>query len=96
MERRSPDGPGELYDMENDPMERFNLYGQKEHAAKQADLAKQLLDFFDEYADPEYDIWKGGRSKARRHHAPPDHPDYRQPRPKPWVAKEPKGVFIER
>lgn len=33
--------------------------------------------FFDEYAAPEYDIWRGGRSKARRLYAPKDHQDYR-------------------
>lgn len=75
--RRSPAGPGELYDMENDPHERFNLFGQPDHAGIQKTLAKKLDDFFDQYADPEYDIWKGGRSKARRLHAPEGHPDYR-------------------
>ncbi len=78
--RQSPDGPTELYDMKNDPHERFNLFGQPEHASTQAALAKKLDDFFDEYADPQYDIWKGGRSKARRLVAPEGHPDYRPPR----------------
>ena len=95
VERRSPDGPGELYDMENDPMERFNLFGQKIHFKKQEELRRMLNEFFETYADPQYDIWKGGRSKARRHHAPIDHPDYRAPRPRPWVAKEKKGVYVE-
>lgn len=85
VERRSPDGPGEFYDMKNDPMERFNLFGQTEHAAKQAELSEQLMHYFDYYADPKYDIWNGGSSKARRHHAPKDHPDYREPKPKPWL-----------
>ena len=75
--RRSPAGPGELYDMKNDPHERFNLFGQREHKAIQATMAARLHQFFNDYADPQYDIWKGGRSKARRLHAPPDHPDYR-------------------
>ena len=26
-----------------------------------------LDDFFAKYADPQYDIWHGGRSKAKRH-----------------------------
>ena len=85
IERRSPEGPGELYDMEIDPMERFNLFGQAGYEETQAKLAAQLLKFFDTYADPEYDIWNGGGSKARRHHAPKDHPDYREPKPKPWL-----------
>ncbi len=75
--RRSPDGPTELYDMVNDPQERFNLFGQPECTGIQKEMMKKLTDFFDEYADPEYDIWKGGRSKARRLVAPEGHPDYR-------------------
>jgi arylsulfatase A-like enzyme len=87
VERRSPDGPGELYDMEIDPMERFNLFNQEQHVEIQAAMAKKLYEFFDSYADPEYDVWNGGRSKARRHHAPKDHPDYREPKPRPWKAE---------
>ena len=36
-------------------------------AQQAAALHNQLGAFFDEYANAEYDIWKGGRSKARRH-----------------------------
>ena len=78
--RRSPDEPTELYDMKHDPHERFNLFGQPQLANIQAALAQKLDEFFDEYADPQYDIWKGGRSKARRLVAPEGHPDYRPPR----------------
>ena len=75
--RRAPDGPTELYDMANDPRERFNLYGQPQYASIRAEMAKKLDDFFNQYANPEYDVWKGGRSKARRLVAPEGHPDYR-------------------
>lgn len=64
---RHPDGPYELYDMEKDPQERFNLFGQPGTEARRKALAKRLDEFFTEYADPQYDIWKGGRSKAKRH-----------------------------
>lgn len=64
--RRNPDGPSELYDMENDPMERINLFGQRDLVEVQEEMSKKLHAFFNEYADPEYDIWNGGRSKARR------------------------------
>jgi arylsulfatase A-like enzyme len=57
-------GPFELYDMKADPQERFNLYGQPSLAAKQRELAAQLAEFFQRHADPQYDVWKTGRSKA--------------------------------
>ncbi len=63
---RRPDGPNELYDMKADPHERFNLFGQRNRQQVQGELAKRLDDFFKEYADPQYDVWHGGRSKARR------------------------------
>jgi arylsulfatase A-like enzyme len=64
---RYPEGPYELYDMQSDPHERFNLYGQPQTEGIRAGLAQQLDDFFASYADPQYDIWRGGRSKAKRH-----------------------------
>lgn len=64
--RKNPSGPSELYDMKNDPMERFNLFGQADTMAIQSEMIHKLNAFFDQYADPEYDIWKGGRSKSRR------------------------------
>ncbi len=63
---RHPNGPFELYDMQADPQERMNLYGQPGMDAVREDMAGQLARFFDQYADPQYDIWRGGRSKARR------------------------------
>ena len=64
---RFPNGPFELYDMQSDPQERFNQYGQPGTESIRAELAKRLDAFFTTYADPQYDIWKGGRSKAKRH-----------------------------
>jgi len=64
---RHPNGPNELYDMKRDPQERVNLFGQAENSSKQAEMARRLDDFFATYADPQYDIWHGGRSKAKRH-----------------------------
>jgi len=64
---RHPQGPFELYDMRRDLQERFNLFGQPGAEAKQQELARRLDEFFSRYADPQYDIWKGGRSKAKRH-----------------------------
>jgi arylsulfatase A-like enzyme len=67
---RHPDGPFELYDMKADPRERFNLFGQPKLGPVQEDLARRLDAFFAEYADPQYDLWRGGRSKARIHSMP--------------------------
>jgi arylsulfatase A-like enzyme len=64
---RFPNGPYELYDMQVDPMERFNLYGQPDTRKTIANLAFKLDTFFSRYADPQFDLWKGGRSKAKRH-----------------------------
>jgi len=64
---RYPNGPYELYDLTNDPRERFNRFGQPGTEARRAELALRLDRFFAHYADPEYDIWQGGRSKAKRH-----------------------------
>jgi arylsulfatase A-like enzyme len=61
---RHPDGPFELYDMKADPQERFNLFGQPRHKQIQRALAARLAEFFKKHADPQYDVWKGGRSKA--------------------------------
>ncbi len=63
---RFPDGPNELYDMEKDPQERVNLYGQPGTAQMHAQLAGRLHEFFGAHADPKYDLWKGGISKVTR------------------------------
>ncbi len=61
---RFPDGPHELYDLAADPGEQFNLYAQFKQVEIQADLRKRLYDFFARHADPQYDLWRGGRSKT--------------------------------
>ncbi len=63
---RHPDGPHELYDMQADPQERFNLYGQPGFGAQRNEMQARLEKFFSQYADPQYDLWKSGRSKAKR------------------------------
>jgi arylsulfatase A-like enzyme len=63
---RHPSGPHELYDMRADPQERMNLYGQPGLDPLRRDLQARLETFFRTYSDPQYDIWAGGRSKARR------------------------------
>jgi arylsulfatase A-like enzyme len=63
---RFPDGPNELYDLTRDPNERSNLVDHPEFAARRKELRGQLDAFFDRYADPKYDLSRGGRSKAAR------------------------------
>lgn len=63
--RRFPAGPDELYDLRQDPGEKSNLAGKPDFAERQEDLARRLDAFFNRYADPKYDLWRGGKSKAR-------------------------------
>lgn len=62
---RHPNGPHELYDLEHDPYEKVNLYGQPAQAELQKQLQDGLNAFFTLYAERKYDLYKGGTSKAR-------------------------------
>jgi arylsulfatase A-like enzyme len=64
---RFPQGPYELYDMKADPQERVNLYGQPQARDVSKDLDRQLSEFFASYADRQYDLWRGGKSKCKIH-----------------------------
>jgi arylsulfatase A-like enzyme len=61
---RHPYGPDELYNMEHDPDERENLIHVAKYNSVRADLKKKLYAFFERYADPKYDRWKGGATKG--------------------------------
>ncbi|MCK4745736.1 MAG: sulfatase-like hydrolase/transferase [Bacteroidales bacterium] len=54
----------ELYDLKNDPSEKKNIVNVEEHSEIKNHLQKKLHAFFDEYANPKYDLWKNGRSKS--------------------------------
>src|SRR5690606_27567880 len=56
--------PNELYNLKTDPCERLNLYGDPDLASVQEELKKRLHDFFSRYAEPDWDLWKGGKSKS--------------------------------
>lgn len=62
---RFPAGPDELYDLAADPGETKNLHGRPEHAARQQELHQHLETFFKRYADPKYDLRRGGTSKTQ-------------------------------
>ena len=61
---RYPYGPDELYDMENDPSERENLFYAGQQREVKVELEKKLKAYFARYADPKYDRWKGGATKG--------------------------------
>jgi len=61
---RHPDGPDELYRIGEDPGEWVNLTGSDEGADAEAELRGRLAEFFARYSKPQYDVWRGGRSKA--------------------------------
>jgi arylsulfatase A-like enzyme len=63
--RRYPSGPDELYDFAHDPEERKNLADAAEQQSAKTQLAKRLDAFFDRYADPKYDLYRGGASKSK-------------------------------
>jgi arylsulfatase A-like enzyme len=69
---RFPSGPNELYDLKADPGERHNLVDQPAYASQQKALRARLEKFFATYADPQYDLWRGGKSKAPRRTKPAD------------------------
>lgn len=64
---RHPNGPHELYDLENDPEEFVNLAGDPDHKSTRKELKKRLDEFYAEYSLPKYDMWNGGTSQVRIH-----------------------------
>ncbi len=56
--------PNELYDLASDPGETHNLVADPARSAVVTDLDRQLTVFFERYADPQWDVWRGGTAKA--------------------------------
>ncbi|MDE2848025.1 MAG: sulfatase-like hydrolase/transferase [Gemmatimonadota bacterium] len=54
---RYPDGPDELYDLENDPDERANLADDAGYVRRRRSLRGELEGWFERYADPDRDGW---------------------------------------
>lgn len=61
-------GPNELYYLSTDPGETQNLYDDPASAKVRDELRIRLDAFFNQYVDPQYDLWHGGRSKAPIHY----------------------------
>ena len=56
--------PNELYDLKRDPEELNNLVDDPQLAGQRAELKAKLDAFYDRYADPQWDLWRGGKSKT--------------------------------
>jgi arylsulfatase A-like enzyme len=61
---RFGEGPMELYDLERDAGERLNLAADERFTGERKALAARLHAFFEQYADPQWDLWKGGGAKT--------------------------------
>ena len=57
-------GEPALYDIREDPEQNRNVYDDPVYREIVADLDARLTEFFDEYADEKYDLWRGGGAKG--------------------------------
>jgi len=57
-------GENELYDIQNDPGQDNNLYGNSDYAEVVLELDKRVTEFFATYANADYDLWNGGTVKG--------------------------------
>ena len=53
-----------LFDLRADPDERNNVAGTPNYAKIEATLTQQTQEFFDQIADPKYNLWRGGTAKS--------------------------------
>ncbi len=57
-------GEHELYDIQKDPEQNSNLYGNPDYVEVISELDRRLTQFFDTYSDAQYDLWRGGTVKG--------------------------------
>ena len=57
-------GEAKLFDMQQDPGQHRNLAADPSYASVLASLDSRLTAFFERYADPQYDLWRGGFAKG--------------------------------
>ena len=77
----TPPYSDELYDLKNDPLEKVNLVGNPEYAEVTKELIQRIDTFFNNHAEPQYDLWKGGMPQSNSD--------------KPWLWKEAWGADWE-
>lgn len=60
------EGTGEpvLFDMRKDKLQMTDVYDSPEYQDVILELDKKLDSFFNQYADPKYDLWNGGTAKV--------------------------------
>ena len=73
----NPPYADELYDLTNDPAENSNLVDDPAYSEIARELIEKIDDFFNQYADPRYDLWKGGMPQSNSD--------------KPWLWQEAWG-----
>jgi arylsulfatase A-like enzyme len=87
MKRWDTEFPNTLYDLVSDPEEQHNLIKDPQFADVISSLDKRLTDYYLEYSDPKYDLWRGGAAKGillDRHYGRNDvfrdrFPEWREP-----------------
>jgi len=57
-------GQHELYDIQKDPGQENNLYGNPGYVEAASALDRRLTRFFHTYSNAEYDLWRGGTVKG--------------------------------
>jgi len=57
-------GKNELYDIQKDPKQENNLYGNPDYAEAVSELDRRLTQFFNTYSNASYDLWRGGTVKG--------------------------------
>jgi hypothetical protein len=61
---RPTTGKHELYDIQKDPEQQNNLYGNPDYAEAVSELDRRLTQFFSAYSNANYDLWQGGTVKG--------------------------------
>ncbi len=61
---RFRESPNELYHLTQDSGERKNLIENSDFSKTRKELKQRMDRFFTKYADPQWDIWHGGKSKT--------------------------------
>jgi arylsulfatase A-like enzyme len=57
-------GKNELYDIQKDPKQEIDLYGNPDYAEVASELDRRLTEFFDTHSNAKYDLWRGGSVKG--------------------------------